>query len=173
MLRVKSFKIEDADAASAFMVEHMPLTRDGQPGIQLNMGHVVIFYDDGVFNFNNLVDKFRNLIGKEIEIIELTKHNISRNNSTLKELKPKGYKKSLSDQELLELCESDGDSPEIAKQRVEAIIETEGQNLLHAKTVQHSFKEIELYEKTIAGYASMPQGTFSIQDLNKAAHGTS
>lgn len=165
MIRVKSFKIEDADKASEFMVGHMPLNRDGQPGIQLNLGYIVIFYDDGVFNFNNMVDKFRNLIGKEIEIIELTKHNISRNNATLKELKPKGYKKSLTDEELLALCEAEGDAPEIAKQRVEAIAETEGQNLISTESIQHAFKEIGLYEKTIAGYANMPQGTFALKDM--------
>lgn len=165
MMRVKSFPIEDADKASDFMTAHMPLNRDGQPGIQLNLGHIVIFYDDGVFNFNNLVDKFRNLIGKEIETIELTKHNISRNNSNLKEIKPKGYKNSLTDKELIELCEKEGDSPEVAKQRVEAIIEIEGQNLIAAKSISHSLNEISLYEKTIGGYAEMPEGVHSVKEV--------
>lgn len=165
MMRVKSFPIEDAEKASEFMTIHMPLNRDGQPGIQLNMGHIVIFYDDGVFNFNNLVDKFRNLIGKEIETIELTKHNISRNNSNLKEIKPKGYKNSLTDKELIELCEKEGDSKEIAKQRVAAIIEIEGQNLVSAKGISHSFNEISLYESTIATYAKMPEGIHEFKNV--------
>lgn len=152
MIRLKSFPIEKADEASEFMEKHTPLTTERSPGIQLNMGHIVITYDDGEVNYRNFVDKFRNLIGKEIETIELHKHNIVRNNALIKEITPKGYKRNLSDKELLELCKAEGDEYQTAKDRTKAIIETENSNIITAKSITHSQKEIELYKRTIESY---------------------
>lgn len=166
MIRVKSFPIDQSDEASEFMREHTPFTTERQSGLQFNMGYIVITYDDGIFNFKNIVDKFRNLIGKEIETIELQKHNILRNNHTIDELKPKGYKKTLTDKELVDLCQAEGDDFRTSKDRVKAIFEVENSNLISAKTIQHSLNEISLYEKTISAYAGLPEGNHPLSVLN-------
>lgn len=167
MIRIKSFEISKADEASEFMANHTPLTTEKSPGIQLNMGYIVIMYDDGIFNYKNVVDKFRNLVGKEIETIEVSKHDIKRNNHTIQELKPKGYKKTLTDKELLVLCQAEGDDYKTAGNRVAAIIEVENKNLMAAKTVQHCLAEIKLFEQTLESYGNLPQGTVSVEDMSK------
>jgi IS1 family transposase len=153
MIKIKSFPLDKADEASDFLIEHTPLSTEKQSGIAYTVSHIMIMYDDGVFNYKNMVNKWRNLIGKEIETIEVNKHQIKKNNRYIADLAPKGYKQSMTDVELVKLCEEEGDKHSKALERVKAIVEIENNNLMCSHTVMNAMKEIELYEESIAGYA--------------------
>ena len=122
MLRIKSFKLEDADKASEFMVEHMPLSTEKQSGVAYTMTHIMVTYDDGEFNAKNMVSKFKSLIEKEIENIDLHKHNLRRNKFNLSKRIPKKYKSSLTLDELIKLC-AEQDGIELSQGRVNFLIQ--------------------------------------------------
>ena len=150
MIKVRTFKLSDYEKANKFLEEHRPFTTEKSSGLQLNDGHLVIFYDDGVLNPIHVKQKFVDLMQKEEENIALFSHNLTRHINLLQETAPKGYKKNLKDTEIRTLCEAEGNPPKNARERTEAIIELENQILMTSHSISHSEKEIELYKKTIA-----------------------
>lgn len=156
MIKLRSFPFDKTGEANEFLIDHTPFTTEKGSGIAYTPTHIMITYDDGIFNYNNIVNKFKSLIGKEIEMIELNKHQIKKNNYYLKELAPKGYKKNLTDKELFELCKAEeGENGyKKAKERTNSIAELENNNLMCSHTVMNSMREIELYEETIKSYAT-------------------
>lgn len=149
-LRIKSFEIAtQTKEADEFLSQNKPITNGG---IQLNMGYIVVIYEDGVINMNSFPKKFQELIGKEIETIEEAKHKIVKNNFTIKEIAPKGYKETLKDTELRDLLVAEGNDFKTAKEKIEAIVECENSNRLCVANITRSQNEIKLYEQTIKSY---------------------
>lgn len=128
MLKVKSFPLDKTDEANLFMETHLPLTTDKMNGIQINMGYLVVFYDDGILNKKHIVQKFQSLISKEEEEIILTKDKIARLRNLIQKTVPAGYKDNLTDNQLLELCIVQGDSNVVKKgqEKSDAAMRVEG-----------------------------------------------
>ena len=161
MIKIKTFTHEQAEEANKFMFEHTPISseREGiSGGIKLTPNYIVLLYEDGEFNYQSMIDKNRALIVGEIAKIETFKTEVMKHSLELKKYAPKGYKKGLSDDDLLLLCKeeegSDSSAHKRAKVRVEAIAEIENKLLMAHKTIEQAMGEIEIYEKSIKKYGN-------------------
>lgn len=154
MIKIASFSIDEAEAANAFMEKHTPLTNkeNALSGIQLNMGSIVIFYEDGVFNYQNLIDRKQTEIINKIQSIELHKGLLVEEKKKIKTIAPKGYKSTLTQNELVELCKADGSTHVMAKDRAGMIIAAENQILMSTKTISLSMEDIETYKAQVEEY---------------------
>lgn len=154
MLRVKSFPLEKTDEANAFMEDHMPHSTDKMSGIQINMGHLVIFYEDGILNQKHLAQKFQSLISKEQEEIVYSKDKLMRLRKVIKKTVPKGYKETSTDEEVLALCMEEGDSKQDAKRRVEGITLQENDLKMQVAHVMECEDNIQMFEESMKLYAN-------------------
>ena len=153
MLRIKTFPVAESEAANEFMESHMPLTTDKMSGIQLNMGSIVVFYDDGVFNYKHIVQKFKSLATKEIEEIIYTEDKLARAKGMLEQTIPSGYKETLTEQEVLTLCLAEGDTKEQAKVRMEGIAMQENDIKMLVHQIMEARENIKKFEASAKKYA--------------------
>src|SRR5258707_14208959 len=122
MLKVKSFLLSEADEASKFMVDHPPFTTEKQSGISYTVTHIMVMYDDGVYNPKSITSKWRTLINQEKEQIDLEGHSIKRSQTTIKEFAPKKYSEKLSVHEIVKLC-SEQDGVEMTQGRINYLVD--------------------------------------------------
>lgn len=163
MIKLKTFPIDQHEEANKFLESQLPFTTEKGQGIQIHQGHIVVFYNDGIYNELYSKQKFTDLLNKELESLALFEHNLRRHEFMLKEEAPAGYAKGMTDIKIEELCLVENPSKsEVYKdkkyakdrtnERVKAIVEIENQLLMTMHSIEHSKSEVELYKKTIASY---------------------
>lgn len=105
MIRVKTFKLEDTDKADEFIAKNKPIA---QNGIQLNMGHIVVIYDDGIMHPQYLLRTHQDKLNTELTKKDSAQFNIMFNEAFISKFAPKGYSNKLTDIEVKRLFEKDG-----------------------------------------------------------------
>jgi hypothetical protein len=160
MIRIKSFSIAESDEANKFMETHTPTISQApgggvQRGIQINMGYIIIFYEDGEFSYQSLYDKTRAAIVNAKENVEIRREEIVNNTNALEALAPAGYKPNMPDKDIMELCKKEGATEQQAKDTISAIAELENKNLMAAATIKKWLDEIAQAEKFAKQYKKL------------------
>ncbi len=96
MLRLKTFPINDADAANEFCKENPPRNVEGQSGVMFHDGNIVVVYDDGVVNPLQKRAAILALIESEEQKKFVTEHDLGQNKISLAKITPEGYTVGMS-----------------------------------------------------------------------------
>ena len=175
MLKLKSFLLSEADKASEFMEQHPPFSTEKQSGIAYTVTHIVITYEDGLYNPKSIVSKWRTLINQEKEQIDLETHSIKRSQATIKEFAPKKYKENLSVHEIVKLC-AEQDGVEMSQGRINYLVDMGKSDEAHQKQAVKSLtdEEIKIANRVnhivLAGNA-LKQSLSHIEDCSKEIAG--
>ena len=143
MLRIKSFLLADADAASEFMEQHPPFSTEKQSGIAYTVTHIMCTYDDGIYNPKSIISKWRTLINQEKEQIDLENHSIKRSQATIKEFAPKKYKENLAVHEIVKLC-AEQDGIEMSQGRINYLVDMGKSDEAHQKQAVKTLSDAEI-----------------------------
>ncbi len=99
MLRLKTFKIEDADTANEFCKANPPRNVEGQSGVMFHDGNIVVVYDDGIVNPLQKRAQILALIETEEQKQFVTEHDLGQNKLSLASITPEGYTAGMTLQE--------------------------------------------------------------------------
>lgn len=110
MIQLKSFTISEEGVKSfnKFVEKNPPRSTEKQSGVIFHTDKVLVIYDDGRDSPNEKIGTLRSILEGARNKKLLVDLKVETAQIALKEMKPKGYTKGLSDAKLKELIKSEG-----------------------------------------------------------------
>ncbi len=154
MVKFKYFAWKDQDKANKFLEErsYVVSKEDNFSGLKQVPDGIVIWYEDGIYNWTHSIQRAEALIVTSMANIEYHGGQIENSKRILKRLIPKGFKKELDHNEVINLLKSEGLTHDQAKERLDAIVQEENNQLSSAVSIENLKEDIDRYERDIQRY---------------------
>ena len=114
MIKIKSFPLRKHEDANEFLLTHPSRSTEKQSGIVFHNGRIVIIYDDGIENPEDLKGKVRGEIDGDRSKLMLIQHSLEQAKSALREenlelasRSPEGYEHGMKDEQIRLLLKKD------------------------------------------------------------------